>query len=78
MSIEVLQEFINTCGFPITVAFALGFGAWKMYKKMSDELDKVTETNTELVKTNANLVASLNTKMDSMENKLDKVLEKIN
>ena len=39
MSIEVLQEFINTCGFPVAVAFALGFGAWKMYKKMSDTLD---------------------------------------
>lgn len=69
-----LTNLINTVGFPITVAVAVGFALYKVMlmilQKVMSVFDTVTEANQELVKTNSILV-------NKLENKIDIVIEKL-
>lgn len=52
-----IKILIDSFGFPIACCVVIGIFIWNIYNKMSNTLDKVTETNAELVLTNSNLSA---------------------
>lgn len=62
-----MTTLFNTFVFPVALCILL---IWFLYKKIwpriETTLDKLTETNVELVKTNSNLVGSINVKLDKL------------
>lgn len=72
-----VEEFISVVGFPVTACVFLSVFIYKMYNKMSITLDKITDTNKDLVKTNNKLAEKINTKIDTLEDKVDKIAEEI-
>lgn len=66
---------ISTVGFPIVACLGLAFALWQMWKKMSNTLDVVTETNRNLVSMMDVKVVKIETKVDNIGDKLDKYLD---
>lgn len=73
---QSLINAISTLGYPIVCSCACAWGLWKMYLKMSQTLDVVTETNKELVITNRCLIKNIDNKVDKLEVKVDKLIER--
>ena len=73
---QSLINAISTLGYPIVCSCALALGWWKMYLKMSQTLDVVTDTNKELVITNSSLIKNIDNKVDKLEGKVDKLIER--
>jgi len=73
---ESLVNAISTLGYPIVCSCACAWGLWKMYIKMSQTLDVVTEANRELVITNRCLIKNIDNKVDKLEVKVDRLIER--
>ena len=69
-----MQDFISVVGYSIFCSLALGYVLWKAYNKMVSTLDKVTDTNKELVKTNIILINKVDNTVNDIEDKVEKIL----
>ena len=47
-----ISNLISTLGFPIACCIAMGYFIYQMWGKINLTLDKITETNNQLVLTN--------------------------
>lgn len=75
MDINGAQTFISTLGFPIAVSCLLLYFCWKMWIKISEKLDQITETNSKLVHITESLILSMSGKIDNLDKKIDKVID---
>lgn len=75
MDINGVQTFISTLGFPIAVASILLFFCWKMWTKISEKLDQVTETNSKLVHITESLILSMSVKIENVDKKIDNLID---
>lgn len=76
MDLNLLMQSITTVGFPIVCCIGMAYFIWKMYTKMTLTLDKVTDTNQELVMISSNLMKSMDLKIDKIEEKVEKLVDK--
>ncbi|HBJ1647753.1 iduronate sulfatase [Clostridium botulinum] len=67
---QTITNLINSFGFPIVCCIAMGFFIYNMWQRINSTLDKVVETNTQLVLTNQSLISNINLKVDRIEEKI--------
>lgn len=80
MDVNVIQQIIQTLGFPIVMVGACAFFIWQMYKvqiadkeRLYEELGKAIESNKQI----AGIISTYTTKLDSIEEKVDKIHVKV-
>lgn len=74
---EQMINAIQNFGFPVACCIAMGYFIYNMWGRMNTTLDKITETNNQLVLTNQSLISSINLKIDKVEEKVDEIANKI-
>lgn len=82
---EQLINLVTNLGFPIACCLAMGYFIDNMWKKNNETnektliaLDKVTETNNQLVLTNQSLISNMDLKVEKIEKKLKRLQVKLN
>lgn len=81
---EQVTNLVTNLGFPVACCIAMGYFIWNMYQKNNDTnertlvaLDKVTETNNQLVLTNQSLISNMDLKVEKIEEKVEEIASKI-
>ena len=81
---EQLINIVTNLGFPIACCVAMGYFIDNMWKKNNETnektliaLDKVTETNNQLVLTNQSLISNMDLKVEKIEKKVEEIAIKI-
>lgn len=81
---EQLINLVTNLGFPIACCLAMGYFIDNMWKKNNETnektliaLDKVTETNNQLVLTNQSLISNMDLKVEKIEKKVEEIASKI-
>ena len=72
-----INNLISNFGFPVTCYIVMGFFIYQMWQRINTILDKITETNSQLVLTNQSLISNINSKVDKIEEKVDMISDKI-
>ena len=72
-----INSLITNFGFPVTACVVMGFFIYQMWQRINTTLDKITETNNQLVLTNQSLISNMDLKINIIENKVDEIADKI-
>lgn len=70
-------QLVSTFGFPIACCMVMGVFIYQMWNRINATLEKVTETNSQLVLTNQSLISSMDCKINKIEEKVDTIADKI-
>lgn len=78
MNITIMQQLIQSLGFPITMVGACGFFIWKMYQaqlqdkeRLYTELRKATEANEKF----AEIISTYTSKLDAIQDDVQEIKE---
>ena len=78
MNITVIQQLIQSLGFPIVMVGACGFFIWKMYQaqlqdkeRLYTELGKATEANEKF----AEIISTYTSKLDAIQDDVQEIKE---
>ena len=77
MDITTITTFIQTLGFPIACCVVMGLFIYKMWEKINNTLDSLTETNEQLVITNQSLITQMDLKISIIDDKINNLADKI-
>lgn len=81
MDANIVQQLIQTLGFPIVMVGACAFFIWKMYgvqikdkERLYEELGKAIASNNKM----ADIIATYTTKLDTIQNDVSYIKNKVN
>lgn len=70
-------QLVSTFGFPIACCMVMGAFIYQMWNRINATLEKVTETNSQLVLTQQSLISNMDGKINKIEEKVDTIVDKM-
>lgn len=65
-----INNLISNFGFPIACCIVMGLFIYQMWQRINATLDKITETNNQLVLTNQALISNIQEDLTEIKNKI--------
>lgn len=65
-----INNLISNFGFPIACCIVMGVFIYQMWQRINATLDKITETNNQLVLTNQALISNIQEDLTEIKNKI--------